>query len=404
MSVPILVVIGALGAIGPVGTDMYLPALPTMAAELSTSAAWVQLTLTAFGLGLAIGQLLLGTLSDRLGRRRLLLGGIFLLVVSGVICALAPTIEVLIAGRILMGLSGASGIVIGRAIAADLTSGTAATRVFSLLGTIAGVGPIVGPLLGGLVLGWGGWRPIFWVITGFAALLLAGVLLIIRETLPREARHHGGFGELARTAGGVLANRHFLGYAITLWFSFGTMFAYISASPFVVQRLLGFSPTVFTVIFATNAAGIVSAGLLSAWLAGRVKTPNVATFGLGVQVTGSATLAVLAATGNASPFLILPALFLITTGMGFLLGNCTALAVAGIGARGTAMALLGCAQFLMAGLVAPLVGLAGEASIVPLAIVTVSCGCVAAFGLALGRTAQVPGQPSRPDVGADNQR
>jgi MFS transporter, DHA1 family, multidrug resistance protein len=388
MTLPILIVLGAMGVIGPLGTDMYLPALPTMASELSTTPAWVQLTLTAFSVGLAVGQLLLGTLSDRFGRRWLLAGGIALLLVSGIVCSVAPTIEVLIAGRVLMGISGASGIVIGRAIAADLTTGTAAARVFSLLGTIAGVGPIAGPLLGGVVFGWGEWRPIFWVITAFAALLLVGVLLFIRETLPRSSRHHGGFAQFGRTAGGILAGRHFLGYAMTLWFSFGAMFAYISASPFVVQRILGFSPTAFTVVFATNAAGLVSMGLLSAWLAGRVKVPNLATFGLGVQLLGIAALVVIAATDAKSAWLILPALFLITTGMGFLLGNCTALAVSGIAARGTAMAILGCVQFIMAGLVAPLVGLAGEASIVPLATVTASCGVIAVLGLVLGRTAR----------------
>jgi drug resistance transporter, Bcr/CflA subfamily len=388
LTLPVLIVIGAMGVIGPLGTDMYLPALPTMASELSTTPAWVQLTLTSFSVGLAVGQLLLGTLSDRFGRRWLLTGGIALLLVSGIVCSLAPTIEVLIAGRVLMGISGASGIVIGRAIAADLTTGTAAARVFSLLGTIAGVGPIAGPLLGGVVFGWGGWRPIFWVITAFAALLLIGVLLFIRETLPRSSRHRGGFAQFGRTAGAILARRHFLGYATTLWFSFGAMFAYISASPFVIQRILGFSPTAFTVVFAINAAGLVSTGLLSAWLAGRVRVPNLATLGLAIQLLGVAGIATVAATNTTSAWLILPSLFLITTGMGFLLGNCTALAVSGIAARGTAMAILGCVQFLMAGLVAPLVGLAGEASIVPLAIVTVGCGAVAVVGLVLGRTAQ----------------
>jgi MFS transporter, DHA1 family, multidrug resistance protein len=387
LTFPILIVIGAMGVIGPLGTDMYLPALPAMASELSTTPAWVQLTLTAFSVGLALGQLLLGTLSDRFGRRRLLTGGIAMLVVSGIVCSLAPTVEVLIVGRVLMGISGASGIVIGRAIAADLTTGTAAARVFSLLGTIAGVGPIAGPLLGGVVFGWGGWRPIFWVITAFAALLLIGVLLFIRETLPRDSRHRGGFAQLGRTAGAILARRHFLGFAMTLWFSFGAMFAYISASPFVIQRILGFSPSAFTVVFATNAAGLVSAGLLSAWLAGRVRVPNLATFGLVVQLVGIAGVAAIAATNTRSAWLILPSLFLITTGMGFLLGNCTALAVSGIAARGTAMAILGCVQFLMAGLVAPLVGLAGEASIVPLAIVTFLCAFGAVVGLVLGRTA-----------------
>ena len=328
-----------------------------------------------------------------------------MLLVSGIVCSLAPTVEVLIAGRVLMGISGASGIVIGRAIAADLTTGTAAARVFSLLGTIAGVGPIAGPLLGGVVFGWGGWRPIFWVITAFAALLLIGVLLFIRETLPRLAAPRR-LRAARRTAGAILARRHFLGYAMTLWFSFGAMFAYISASPFVIQRILGFSPTAFTVVFATNAAGLVSAGLLSAWLAGRVRVPSLATFGLTIQLIGVAGIASIAATNTTSAWLILPALFLITTGMGFLLGNCTALAVSGIAARGTAMAILGCVQFLMAGLVAPLVGLAGEASIVPLATVTVLCGAGAVVGLVLGRTApretaSAPPGPAQATEGAE---
>jgi DHA1 family bicyclomycin/chloramphenicol resistance-like MFS transporter len=385
LTLPILIVIGALGAIGPVGTDMYLPALPTMASQLTTTAAWTQLTLTAFSVGLALGQLLLGTLSDRLGRRRLLLGGMALLVISAMLCATAPTVQLLILWRIVMGISGAAGIVIGRAIAADLTSGAAAARVFSLLGLIAGIGPILGPLFGGLVLGWAGWRAIFWAILVFAILLLAGTLSLIPETLPQSARHTGGFREFLRTATGILTRRRFLGYALAFWFGFGTMFAYISASPFVVQRILGFSPGQFTLVFACNAVGIVIAGSLSAWLVGRVKASTLAAIGLTAQLVASLTLVTAALTASTQPVIILPALFLITTGAGFIMGNCTALAVAGIGARGTAMALLGCVQFLVAGTVAPLVGLAGETSLVPLAVVTLSCVLIALCGLGYGR-------------------
>lgn len=387
LTLPILIVIGALGAIGPVGTDMYLPALPTMASQLTTTAAWTQLTLTAFSIGLAVGQLVLGTLSDRFGRRRLLIGGMTLLVISSMLCATAPTVQLLILWRIVMGISGAAGIVIGRAIAADLTTGNAAARVFSLLGLIAGIGPILGPILGGLVLTSAGWRAIFWAVLLFAVLLLAGVLLLIPETLPRSARHTGGFREFLHTATGILTHRRYLGYAVAFWFGFGTMFAYISASPFVVQRILGFSPGQFTLVFAGNAAGIVLAGSLSAWLVGRVKASTLAGIGLGSQLVGALTLIAVALSGSAPAAIILPALFLITTGAGFIMGNCTALAVAGIAARGTAMALLGCVQFLVAGTVAPLVGLAGDRSLVPLAIVTTSCVIIALCGLAFGRAA-----------------
>lgn len=382
----VLIVLGGLGAIGPLGTDLYLSALPIMTKDLHTSAAWTQLTLASFTIGLALGQLVLGALSDRFGRRGILLIGSAVMVISCVLSATAPTIELLILWRAVSGASAAAGLVVGRAVATDLTSGAATTRVFSLLGLITGIGPIVGPIIGAVILEWADWRMIFWVLTGLGAVLLVGVAVFISESLPSERRHSGGLGELMRTAGGILRHRGFLFHAAILWFGFGAIFAYISASPFVVQNMLGFSATEYTLIFGVNGLGLMVTGSLSTVLASRIRPGTLTAIGLSMLLAGSVALSVIAMTDSVSPFTVLPALFVMASSMGFVFGPATALAISGVRhASGTAFALIGCLQFALAGLAAPLVGIAGEHSIVPLAVVATTCSVIAMAALIAGR-------------------
>lgn len=381
-----LIVLGGLGAIGPLGTDMYLAALPIMTVELQSSAAWMQLTLASFTIGLALGQLVLGALSDRIGRRGILLIGAAVMVLSGALSATAPTIEMLILWRAISGASAAAGLVVGRAVATDLTTGAATIRVFSLLGLIAGIGPIVGPVLGALVLEWAGWRTIFWLLTAFGAMLLVGITALVPESLPKERRHSGGDGDLLRMAGGILRNRGFLYHAAVLWFGFGAIFAYISASPFVIQNMLGFSATEYTLIFGMNGIGLMITGSLATMLAGRLRAGTLAAIGMGMLLPGCLALGVIAATGRVSALTVLPALFLLAASMGFVFGPATALAIRDVRhASGTALALIGSVQFGLAGIVAPLVGVAGEHSIVPLAVVATTCAVVASAALIAGR-------------------
>src|SRR5699024_7213212 len=187
-----LLTLALLSATAPLSIDMYLPALPRIGTALATDDSMVQLTLTTFMIGLAVGQLVIGPISDAWGRRRLLLGGTAVLLAAGVLAALSPTIEVLITARFVQGFSGGIGVVLARAVISDRTSGIAAAKLFSLMMVIGGLAPVVAPLIGGAVLGPLGWRSIFWILAGLAAVTLAAVWATVPETLPAEHRHPAG--------------------------------------------------------------------------------------------------------------------------------------------------------------------------------------------------------------------
>jgi DHA1 family bicyclomycin/chloramphenicol resistance-like MFS transporter len=190
---PTIVVLALLTAIAPLATDMYLPALPTMVGDLGSSASGVQLTLTTFLVGLALGQLVIGPLSDQFGRRGLLIVGTVVCALAGVACAFAPSAGFLVAARFVQGFSGAAGIVLSRAVIADRASGERAARLFSLMMVISGVAPVVAPLLGGSLVGAVGWRGIFWILAGVAVVMVVGVLSAVPESLPVERRQRGAW-------------------------------------------------------------------------------------------------------------------------------------------------------------------------------------------------------------------
>ncbi|MFG1921039.1 multidrug effflux MFS transporter [Cryptosporangium sp. NPDC048952] len=384
-SLPVLavLVLALLSAIAPLATDMYLPGFPTMADELGTDAASVQLTLTTFMAGLAIGQLVIGPLSDRWGRRRPLLIGAAVCVIASALCAVAPNVGALIAFRFLQGFAGAAGVVLGRAIVADTVRGAAAARIFSVLMTIGGIAPVVAPLLGGALLGPVGWRGVFVVLTVLALVMLAGSFFVLRESLPASARQGGGLAATFRGARTVLSNRQFLGYTLAFVFSFGTLFGYISASPFVLQTVFGLSSGWFSVAFAANAAGVTVASLLNARLVGRFGPRRLLVLGLGSLATWSFLLFVLAVTGTLALWSVLVLLWLTIFSLGFVMGNATSLAIAQTpSAAGTGSAVIGAGQFALAAVVSPLVGLGGEGTAVPMAIVMVVSAVVSVLALA----------------------
>jgi DHA1 family bicyclomycin/chloramphenicol resistance-like MFS transporter len=362
-------VLGLLNAIAPFATDAYLPGFPRMADELNTDAANVQLTLTAFMAGLAIGQLVIGPLSDRLGRRRPLVIGAAVCVVATVLCALAPTVGTLIIVRFVQGFSGAAGLVIGRAIVADTLRGPAAARIFSVLLTISSVAPVVAPLVGGAVLGVVGWRGVFWLLGGVTALMLAGSVFVLRETLPPERRQAGGFAATGRAARVVVTNRRYLGYTLTFVLAFGAMFSYISASPFVLQNAFGLSEHWFSLAFAVNAIGLTLSSVLNARLVSRAAPRRILTIGLFCYVLCCVLLGLLALTGSLTRIGVLLLLFLAMTSIGLVMANATALAIAEAPqSAGTASAVIGAGQFALAAIVSPLVGLGGEDTAVPMAV------------------------------------
>lgn len=364
----LIAVLALLTAVAPLALDMYLPAFPEMAGELGTTASGIQLTLTACLIGLGLGQLFLGPLSDAVGRRRPLLIGSFVCLLASIVCALAPNIEVLTAARFVQGLSGAAGVVLARAIVSDITRGTATAKLLGALMIINVIAPVIAPLTGGAIIASIGWRAVFWVLAALALIMFLGVLTFASESLPESERTRGGTKATMRGAREALANRDYLGYLLTFCFGFAALFAYISASPFVVQNVMGLSAGSYSLIFGLNALVITITSAVAAALAGRVAYRSMIAAGLAVGVLTSACLLVAALNGAPTvPTLLLFAIF--QGSMGFVLPNTTALALQETGKNaGTGSAFLGFLQFALAAVVSPLVGLMGEGTAVPMAL------------------------------------
>lgn len=378
----VTLVLGGLTATPPLAMDMYLPSLPEVTRSLHAPAATVQLTLTACLAGMALGQLVVGPMSDRWGRRRPLLTGLAVYLLATALCALAPTVEALVAFRIAQGLAGAAGIVIARAVVRDLYDGVAMARFFSTLMLISGVAPIVAPLIGGQILRVTDWRGVFVVLTVVGAALAAVVWLRLPETLPPIERHGGGVGQALRSMRGLLADLPFTGYMLAGGFAFAALFAYVSASPFVVQEIYGASPQIFSLLFGVNSVGLVIAGQVNGQLlVGRVSLDKVLGTGLAVIVL-AATALLLMTTGTFGEVGLAPvsaALFVLMSAMGITLPNAQSLALLRTRhAAGSASALLGTTSFLVGAVASPLVGVAGEHTAVPMAVVQLAGALVAA--------------------------
>ena len=378
----VTLVLGGLTATPPLAMDMYLPSLPEVTRSLHAPAATVQLTLTACLAGMALGQLVVGPMSDRWGRKRPLMAGLLVYIVATALCAFAPTVELLVAFRLAQGLAGAAGIVIARAVVRDLYDGMEMARFFSTLMLISGVAPIVAPLIGGQILRLTDWRGVFVVLTAVGIALTAVVWTKLPETLAPAERHSGGVGEALRAMRGLLADRVFAGYMLTGGFTFAALFAYISASPFVIQEIYGASPQTFSLLFGVNSVGLVIAGQINGkLLVGRVSLEKVLAIGIAL-VTLAATALLLMSTGALGDVGLAPvaaALFVLMSAMGVALPNTQALALMRVRhAAGSASALLGTSSFLIGAIASPLVGIAGEHTAVPMAVVQLAAVLVAA--------------------------
>ena len=366
----LVVVLGALSTFGPLSMDMYLPSLPSIAKELQAGTSTVQLSLTACVAGLALGQLVAGPLSDSVGRRRPLLFGLAGFVVASLLCAFSPSIQVLLALRLVQGLCGATGLVIARAIVRDLYSGVAAARFFSRLMLVSGLAPILAPLVGGQLLRVTTWRGVFVFLAIVGVLIFLAALFGTPETRPAGLRHARGAGRTAATFGRLLRDPHLVGYALACGLGFATMFAYISGSSFVIQDIYGASPQLFSAVFAVNALGLALLGQVNGQLVSRFALRKLMTVGL--LINGAAALAVLAGvTANLhglAPLLV--PLFCVVASQGLILPNGTALAMQSHPeSAGTASALVGAIQFTLGAIVAPLVGLGGSHTALPMALV-----------------------------------
>ncbi|MFT4164986.1 MAG: multidrug effflux MFS transporter [Microlunatus sp.] len=374
-----IVVLGMLSTFGPISLDLYLPSLPELSSELSTSTSSAQLTITACLLGLAVGQLIAGPLSDQFGRRRPLLIGLVAYLLASLACAFAPTVELLVVLRLLQGLAGAAGLVIARAVARDLYSGGALLTFFARLTLVSGLAPVVAPLLGGQLARVMDWRGIFVVLAGFGLVLVLAGLLGVPESLPPEQRSAGGLRANLAGFRELLADRLFLGAAFASGLAGAAMFAYIAGATFVLQRIYQMSPQGFSYAFGINALGIMAMAQLGARLARTWTTVRVLGFGLGLNLVGALGVLVSVLSGaGLVPLLI--TLWVMVSSVGLVFPTATTIALADYPHQaGRASSLLGLGQYIAGALVAPLVGLAGEHTAVPMGLVVVGASVSAAL-------------------------
>ena len=374
-----LVALALSGAIGPFATDTYLPALPLIVDEFEVSASTAQLTLTAFMVALAVGQLVIGPLSDRLGRRGLLIAGSVGTMAAAVACALAPSIWVLVLARVAQGFFGAAGIVLGKAIVVDVGRGPGVAKAFATLMAIQSVAPVIAPLFGGAVVPFGGWRGVFWLLAALSAVTLVGVIAAVPESLPVGDRRAGGLRSTLADMRAVASYGPFAARVTAFVFTFGVLFSYISASPFVYQDMVGLSPSAYAVAFTVNALGILASSLAGARLVGRFAPEKLLLTGMTGMVSAIVYLVVVALSpaGTLALAPVTVGFVLLTLSVGLAMPNAAALSMqATRGRSGSGSALLGAAQFGLAAVVSPLTGLAGPHSAIPMLLVMGTCAAI----------------------------
>jgi DHA1 family bicyclomycin/chloramphenicol resistance-like MFS transporter len=364
--------LGAFVAIGPLTIDMYLPALPTIRQELGTTASQVQLTLTGTLVGLALGQLLIGPLSDSLGRRRPLLAGTALHVLASLLVLVAPSIAVLGVLRVLQGVGCAATGVVAMAMVRDLFAGRAAATMLSRLFLVMGVAPVLAPTIGGELLRFTSWRGVFGFLAAYGVLLLAVGVWGVRETLPVERRRAGGLRGTAAVYRSLLGDRTYVGLVLVAGLSMAALFTYVAGSSFVYQRQFGLDEQQFGLLFGAGAVWLIAATQLNPVLLRRWSAAQVL-----VVATVAGTLAAIVLVGIAAAsggvFAVAGGLWAVLFCAGLALPNAPALALAQNGDRaGAAAALLGAVQFGVGAAVSPLVGLLGNDATAMSAVVALS--------------------------------
>lgn len=375
-----ILVLGVLEAFGPLSMDLYLPQLPQLASSLRTSDAVAQLTMSVCMIGLGLGQLVAGPLSDRFGRRRPLLIGVALFTVFSVVCVVAPTVQILLAARLLQGLAGSAGLVITMAVARDMYSGADLSRMLSLLTLVSASAPIVAPVAGGALALVMDWRGVFLVLAGAGAVLFLLGLFGLKETLPAAARHRGGVPVLAGHFRKLSGDPVFVLVVLAAAAGGTAFFAYLSMSSFVLQDQFGLSPQLFSLCFAGNALANLLGAQLSRVLVRRAGPERLYLWGqlLSLGAAGMLLAAVLLGWGLPGVVAVLPC-WLFASGLGG--PNGTALALGAHSARaGTAAAVLGTVTFTVGPIVGPLAALGGSSAAAM--SVTIACASAAAAVLA----------------------
>jgi DHA1 family bicyclomycin/chloramphenicol resistance-like MFS transporter len=373
------IILGILSAFGPLSIDMYLPGLPTIAQDFGVDTAAAQQTLSSFFVGLAVGQLIYGPISDRLGRRRPLLFGCALFTLACLGCFLAPSLNSLILLRFVMAFGACAGMVITRSVVRDLFDQRESARMYSMLVLVMGLAPMLAPLAGGQLLIYWGWRSIFLVLSAFGILCLVLVYFGLAESLVVERRVRQGPGAVLRSYGRLLCDGRFMGYTAAGGLASAAMFAYISGSPFVFIELNGVPPERYGLLFGVNALGLIAASQLNRWLLERYAGSQILVTALGVTAVSGLLLVVAAATGLGGFPGMLVVLFICIASTGLVGPNATAAAMAPYARQaGSASAMLGAIQFGFGAAAGVLVGLLFNGTALPMAATIALCG-VSAF-------------------------
>lgn len=357
----VTLVLSAFVALGPLTVDLYLPALPTIATDLMTTDAAVQLTLTGTFAGLALGQLVLGPLSDALGRRRPLLAGTALHVLASLLILVAPTVEVLGALRVLQGIGSAAGAVVALAVVRDLYSGRAAASLLSRLFLVIGVAPVLAPTLGGELLRFTSWRGLFVALAVLGTVSLVAVALTLPETLPAQHRHPLRFRRTVVDYGRLFRDRAYVGLVLVAGLVIAGLFSYVSGASFVYQDQFGLDEQQFGLLFGAGAVFLIGTSQLNPVLLRRTSPQVLLTVAVLGGLASATLLVVMAATGAGGLLGVAVPLWLVLASAGLGMPNAPALALSRHGeAAGTAAALLGAVQFGVGAAVSPVVGLLGN--------------------------------------------
>lgn len=387
-------VLAALSALGPLAIDMYLPSFPAIASDLGAPASAVQVTVAVYFVGLAVGQAFYGPLADRYGRKKPLYAGLGVFVLASVACALARSIEALIAFRFLQALGGAAQMVVARAVVRDYFGEREAARMLSFLMLVMGLAPILAPMLGGQLVVAFGWHAVFWVLVGAGTLCLLAVAQTLPESLPAEHRQRHGAGAVLKVYGALLRDRAFLAHALAGSLVMAGMFAYIAGSPFVFIEVFGVAPEHFGLFFGMNAFGLIAASQVNGRLVRRVGAAGIVRVVLVVAAAAGLVLAAAAASGVGGFAGFLAPLFVFVASLGFIAPNTAALALAPHGrTAGSASALLGTLQFLVGAGAGALVGVLSDGTALPMPLVIAGCGLGAVL---VHRLLGAPAAPTAP--------
>ncbi|QCT73883.1 multidrug effflux MFS transporter [Macrococcoides canis] len=372
----LIVTLGLLAAFGPLSLDMYLPALPRVADDLSTSASYAQLSLTACMIGLAVGQIIVGPISDVTGRKKPLFIVLIGYALFSYFAARAATIEWLIFFRFIQGFCGGAGAVLSRAISSDLYKGKDLTKFLAVLMLVNGLAPVLAPVLGGFILSVSTWHTVFYILAVYGVLMVL-LALTLEESLPKSSRNEGALKSIWNDFKLLLTNKAFVTMLLLQSLTYGVLFSYISGSPFITQKIYGMNAQQFSYLFALNGLGLIAFSQLTAKLVNKMDELKILKLGQNIQFIGM-MLTVIVLLFHLPVWMLCAAFFLMITPVSMIgtTGFSIAMQVQNQGA-GSASAILGLMQFLIGGILSPLVGVMGERSIIPFIVIIIACTVLA---------------------------